>query len=441
MKTFKTGGIHPPERKLTSGKAVEVMPHPQELAVPMSQHLGKPAKPVVKVGDEVKKGQRIGAADGFISANVHAPTSGKIKAVKQHPHPGGQYSMTIFITPDGKDEWLEGLNTPECDWKKLSKEEILKRITDSGIVGMGGAGFPSGVKLSPPRDKTIDTIILNGAECEPFLTADHRVMIEEPEAIVKGLEIITSLFQGQVSAYIGIESNKPDAAAALKKQADSKGIGIVVLETKYPQGAEKQLINAITGRTVNEGELPFDKGCLVHNIATAIAIYEAVCKNKPLIERVVTISGMEIHTAKNIRILVGTKFSEIAAFCGSMTEKTNQVITGGPMMGKAQFSLDVPVTKTTSGILFINNRGLEKSGEKTCIRCSRCISACPQNLQPWLLANTAQLRDFDTIELYGMANCTECGSCSYVCPSKRELVHWIKYAKTLASKRKQRQSA
>lgn len=441
MKTFKTGGIHPPEQKLTSGKAVEVMPPPPELAVSMSQHLGKPAKPVVKVGDEVGKGQLIGAADGFISANVHAPTSGKIRAVKPHPHPGGQYSMTVFITPDGLDKWQEGLNTPEIDWKKLSKEEILRRITDAGVVGMGGAGFPSGVKLSPPKDKNIDTVILNGAECEPFLTADHRVMVEEPEAIVKGLEIITHLFQGKARAVIGIESNKPDAVAALKKHAEPKGIEIVTLETKYPQGAEKQLIDAITGRTVNEGELPFDKGCLVHNIGTAVAIYDAVCGNRPLIERVVTVSGMEIRTARNIRVLIGTKFSEIAAFCGSMTEKTNQVITGGPMMGKAQFSLDVPVTKTTSGILFINNSGLEKSGEKTCIRCSRCISACPQNLQPWLLANTAQLRDFESIELYGMANCTECGSCSYVCPSKRELVHWIRFAKTLAGKRKQRQSA
>lgn len=441
MKTFRTGGIHPPESKLTGNSPIEVMPLPSELAIPLSQHLGKPAKPVVKMNDEVKKGQLIGEADGFISANVHASTSGKIKAIKPHPHPGGQYAMTVFITPDGKDEWAEGLECAPADWKRLSKQEILRKIKDAGVVGMGGAGFPTNVKLSPPPDKKIDTLILNGAECEPFLTADHRLMIESPEDIVTGLEIMAFLFDGPLKIAIGIESNKQDAIETLQRYALPKQIEVVSLKTKYPQGAEKQLINAITGRIVGEGELPFDKGCIVQNIGTAVAVCEAVCRNRPLIERVVTVSGMEITRKKNITVRIGTSFSDIIAFCGNMSDKTNQVISGGPMMGKAVFSLDVPVVKTTSGILFINNPALGKSMERTCIRCGRCVEVCPQGLAPWLLANVAQLRHFDEIQTLGLANCTECGSCTYVCPSGRELVHWIKYAKALVANRQKRKSA
>lgn len=441
MKTFKTGGIHPPESKFTENIPIEDMPVPAELAISLNQHLGKHAKPVVKIGSEVKKGQLIGEADGFISANVHASTSGKVKAVKPHPHPGGQYAMTVFITADGKDEWAEGLNTKPVDWRPFSKEEIIGKIKDAGIVGMGGAGFPTNVKLSPPPDKQIDTIILNGAECEPFLTADHRLMLESPEKVVQGLEIIASLFKGQAKAYIGIESNKKDAIETLSRIASPKGIEVVSLKTKYPQGAEKQLINAITGRTIEQGELPFDKGCLVQNIGTAVAVYEAVCKNKPLIDRIVTVSGLEIGKPKNIRAVIGTSFRDIAQFCGDPKENTNQIISGGPMMGKALFTLDVPVVKTTSGILFVNNSGIEKARERTCIRCGKCVDVCPQGLAPWLLANVAQLRDFDEIQLLGLANCTECGSCTYVCPSKRELVHWIKYAKALVNNRQKRKSA
>ena len=441
MKTFKIGGVHPPENKLTEHIAIEVMPVPAELAISLNQHLGKPAKPLVKMGDEVRKGQLIGQADGFISANVHASTSGKVKAVKPHPHPGGQYAMTVFITPDGKDEWAEGMNTEVVDWKKFSREEIIQKIKDAGIVGMGGAGFPTNVKLSPPPDKSIDTIILNGAECEPFLTADHRLMVEYPKEVIDGLDIIASLFRGEAKSFIGIESNKQDAIDTLKKHAATSGIEVVSLKTKYPQGAEKQLINAITGRTIEEGELPFDKGCLVQNIGTAVAIYEAVCMNKPLIERVLTVSGMEIGQRKNIMARVGTTFKDLIAFCDNMSAKTNQIISGGPMMGKAIFSLDVPVVKTTSGILFLNNTALEKSKERTCIRCGKCVDVCPQGLGPWLLANVAQMREFDDIQLYGLANCTECGSCTFVCPSKRELVHWIKYAKALVNNRQKRKSA
>ena len=442
MKTFKFGGIHPPENKLTEEKAIEVMPIPKDLAVSLAQHLGKPAKPIVKAAQKVKKGEIIGEADGFISAHVHAPTSGKIKSIKSHPHPSGQYAPTVFMESDGQDEWLEGLNVEEPDWKSLSKETIVERIKKAGIVGMGGAGFPTNVKLSPPKDKTVDTIILNGAECEPFLTSDHRLMLEEPEGIIEGLKIICSVFDNKVQACIGIEENKKDAIDKLKKIVEGTDIKIISLETKYPQGAEKQLINAITGRELLEGELPFDKGCIVHNVATAFAIYEAVCKNKPLIERILTISGIEIDKRKNLKAVVGTKFCDIMDYWDeTISGKVNQVITGGPMMGKAQYTFDTPVTKTSSGLLFINNQQLETSQERTCIRCGKCVDACPQELQPWLFANLAQQKDFDELNEFGLFNCTECGSCTYVCPSKREIVHWIKYAKVLINARKNRKSA
>ncbi|ACF14210.1 electron transport complex, RnfABCDGE type, C subunit [Chloroherpeton thalassium ATCC 35110] len=441
MKTFKIGGIHPPENKLTEGNSIEVLPIPSELAIPLLQHLGKPAKPVVKAGQRVKKGELIGEADGFISANVHATTSGTIKAIKSHPHPGGQYAPTVFLESDGQDEWLDGCNTEPQDWQSFSKEDILNRIKAAGVVGMGGAGFPTNVKLAPPKDKVIDTVILNGAECEPFLTSDHRLMVEEPEGIIEGLKIITSLFSTPVKAYVGVEANKKDAIEALAKYASSYNFEVVQLETKYPQGAEKQLINSITGRKIQEGELPFDKGCIVNNVGTAFAVYEAVCKNKPLIERVVTVSGIEIQAKKNLKVIIGTMFSDIISACGNIPGTVNQVISGGPMMGKAQYSFEASIIKTSSGILFINNEGLDTSRERTCIRCGKCVEACPQELQPWLFTNLAQRREFDELPAYGLFNCTECGSCTYVCPSKREIVHWIKYSKAIVNNRKKRKSA
>lgn len=431
MRTFKKGGVHPPENKWTKDSPIEVMPVPEQIVVSLAQHLGKPAKPVVKLRDEVKKGQLIGEADGFISANVHAPTSGKVKAIANHPSPTGQYAMSITIDADGKDEWAEGLNTPgEADYKSLSQEEIVSKVKDAGIVGMGGAGFPSHVKLSPP--KKIEYIILNAAECEPFLTADHRMMLEQTEQILKGLDVISSIFDSSPKVFIGIEDNKRDAIEIMAKHAASFGFEVAPLKTKYPQGSEKQLISALTGRYLDEGELPFDKGCLVHNVATAVAVYEAVCKNKPLIERVMTVSGMEITTKKNIMVTIGTKFNDVVDFCGGIvSENLNQVICGGPMMGKAQYTLDVPVTKTTSGLLFIDNQALDKLRERPCIRCGKCVEVCPQSEKPWILVDLAQRKQVESLPTYGINECMECGSCAYVCPAKREIVHWIKYSKTL----------
>jgi len=437
MKTFKQGGVHPPENKITSDVPIEVMPFPSTVIIPMAQHPGKPSTPIVDIRDTVKKGQLIAKASSFVSSNVHATTSGTVKVIGPHPAPNGQYSNSITIEADGKDEWMEGLNTEEVSYTKFSKEEKIKKIQDAGIIGMGGAGFPTHVKLSPPPDKKIDVLILNGAECEPYLTSDHRLMLENPEEVLKGLAIMASLFSSETRVYIGIENNKTDAIEIMQKHAKSYDFKVVPLKVKYPQGSEKQLINALTGRVVGEGELPFDVGCLVHNIATVYAIYEAVCKNKPLVERVLTASGMEIRVKKNIRVTIGTKFADIMDFCGGLvSENINQLIAGGPMMGKAQYTFDVPVIKTTSGILFINNRELDSLRERPCLRCGKCIEVCPQGEMPWIMAELARKKRVDELPSYGLNQCMECGSCAFVCPAKREIVHWIKYSKAINIKNK-----
>jgi H+/Na+-translocating ferredoxin:NAD+ oxidoreductase subunit C len=432
MKTFK-GGMHTNDNKLTRNYPIERMPMPKLLFIPLNQHIGKLAKPIVKVGDHVKKGQIIGEADGFVSAHVIASTSGKIKTIGRHPHPNGDKEMTITLEPDGKDEWLEGLNIKEEHCDAVTPEMILERVKRGGVVGMGGAGFPTHIKLSPPKDKKIDTIILNGAECEPFLTADHRLMLEYAIEVTKGVAIVKKIFGKDTDVYIGIENNKPDAIEMMETFSQRFGFKIVPLKTKYPQGGEKTLIKTITGREVKEKQLPFDVGCLVINVATAFSIFYAVCKNRPTVERVVTVSGMAINDIKNVMALVGTKFSDIADFCGHPKDDLNQVIAGGPMMGKAQYTLDVPVIKTTSGILFINNERLRKTKETPCIRCGRCLDVCPQREDPRMLANLAEKNEIGKSEKNGLSQCMECGSCSYVCPSGRSIVHWVRYAKALNS--------
>jgi len=436
MRTFKRGGIHPPENKITADAQIETLPTPDVLTVLLSQHLGKPAKPIVKKTELVKKGQRIAEADGFISAHVHAPTSGKVTAIDQRsPSPGGQYSQAIVIEADGQEEWADGLNA-DVDYASLSRDEKLGKIQDAGIVGMGGAGFPAHVKLNPPKDKKIDTLILNGAECEPFLTPDYRLLIEEPEKILKGLEIVASLFDEDIKVYIGIEQNKPQAIRIMTEHSKGTPFEVVPLKTKYPQGSEKQLINSLTGRTLSVGQLPFDVGCLVHNIATIYAIYEAVAKNKPLIERVLSVSGMSIQNAKNLRATLGTRITDIVDYCGGLKDEINQLIVGGPMMGKSQYTLEVPITKTTSGILLINNKELDSLREMACIRCGKCIDVCPQGLQPWRFVDLAQNRRTDEIPVNMLNDCMECGSCTFVCPARRDIVHWIKYAKAMNARRK-----
>lgn len=432
--TFQRGGIHPPEYKLTATNPIEKMPIPKKLFIPVTQHIGASANPIVRKGDSVKKGQIIAEASSYVSSNIHASTSGMVEAIDRILHPNGQYTLGIIINPDGKDEWQEGLNIKTENYLALSKEELLNKIKFAGIVGMGGAGFPSHVKLSPPADKPIDTIILNGAECEPFLTADHRLMLEHTEELIEGLKIIHAICNKKSQVFIGIEENKHDAVEKFKAYTQNTEFKVIELPTKYPQGDERQLINAITKRRMREGQLPFDVGCLVHNVGTVFAIYEAVVWNKPLIERVLTVSGFSINSAKNLKALIGTTLLEIAEFCGGFKDGLNQVIVGGPMMGKAQDSLDVPIIKTSSGVLFIENKKLDEIKERPCLRCGKCAEVCPQGLFAAYLADLSMMKDFDTACSVGLKSCMECGSCTFVCPAKREIVNWIRYAKVKVSR-------
>jgi Na+-translocating ferredoxin:NAD+ oxidoreductase subunit C len=441
MTSFKHGGIHPPENKFTRDYAIEECPFPDLLTIPLNQHIGKPAKALVKPKQEVKRGELIGAMDGFVSCNVHATTSGIVKKVDRVPHQGGGYSDAILLEPDGEDIWHEDVLSEPCDVTLLSQTDVLERIKDAGIVGMGGAGFPAHVKLMPPEGAVVDTFILNGAECEPFLTSDFRLMLEKPNEILKGVDILKNLFGEKVEVYIGIEKNKPEAIELLQKKSTSLGFKVIGLDAKYPQGSEKQLIQALTGREVAEKQLPFSVGCVVQNVATAYAIYEAVTYKRPLTERVMTVSGMEIANRKNLRVRLGTRFADILEFCGGLKNDINQLISGGPMMGKAQYSFEVPVTKTTSGLLFIDNKELDRMRERPCIRCGKCLSVCPQGMSPSVMADKSQNNELEQLPELGLHSCMECGSCAYVCPSKRDIVHWIKYSKAIVANKAKHQKS
>ncbi|MEO0246811.1 MAG: electron transport complex subunit RsxC [candidate division WOR-3 bacterium] len=427
--TFK-GGIHPPYNKYTTDKPIESIPMPATLFVPLCQHAGKPAKPVVKRGDEVKKGQLIAEADGFISANVHAPTSGRIKTIVDHPHPVLLTSVsTIVIEADGKDEWIEEPRERE-NWKDLTPEEIVSAVKNAGIVGLGGAAFPTHVKLSPPKEKPIDTVIINGAECEPFLTADDRILQEKAAEVLWGAYLIKRAVQAK-RVYIAIEDNKPQAIHKVKEYiGDFEDFELKIVKTKYPEGAEKQLIKALTGKEVPRGGLPMDVGCLVQNVQTALAIYEAVRFGKPLIERVLTLSGDSAKGAGNYLVRIGTRFMDVIEFTGGMGDDVVKVINGGPMMGIAQYTLDVPVIKGTSGILLFSEKLAKEFKEYNCIRCSKCVDVCPMGLLPLMLVDYIKAKRFTVAkEKYGLLDCIECGSCAFVCPSKINHVQWIKYGK------------
>jgi electron transport complex protein RnfC len=441
MTSFKNGGIHPPENKFTRDFAIEECPLPELLTIPINQHIGKPAKPLVKPKQEVKRGELIGEMDGHVSCNVHASTSGVVKKIDRIPHHGGGYTDAILLEPDGDDTWHEDILSVSSDPKHLSSEEQLERIKNAGIVGMGGAGFPTHVKLQPPEGAKIDTLILNGAECEPFLTSDFRLMMEQPKERLRGVSILQSIVGQGVQVHIGIEKNKPEAIELLKEQSKGMGFKVTGLDAKYPQGSEKQLIEALTGREIAEKGLPFSVGCAVQNVATAFAIYEAVTFKRPLTERVMTVSGMEIAKRKNLRVRLGTRFSDILDFCGGLKHDINQLISGGPMMGRAQYSFDVPVTKTTSGLLFIDNKELDRMRERPCIRCGKCLSVCPQGMSPAVLADKSQQHHEDELPEFGLHSCMECGSCAYVCPSKRDIVHWIKYSKAIIAQKANQQKS
>lgn len=423
------GGIHPRSYKELSNKypIEEYLPKSQVI-IPLQQHIGAPCIPLVKVNDYVKVGQKIGEANGFVSAPVHSSVSGKVVAIEDRPSPSGKLVKSIVIESDGEFNYDDNI-TPNEDINNMKPEEIRQIVREAGIVGMGGATFPTMVKLNPPSDKKIDIVILNGAECEPYLTADHRLMLEKPVDIVYGLLAIMKAL-GALRGYIGIEDNKQDAIKEMKKACkEYESVEVAVLKTKYPQGSEKHIIKAITGREVPSGKIPAEIGVVVDNVGTAFAIAEAIKYGKPLIERVVTVTGEGIMTPKNLRVKIGTPFRELIEYCGGFKGTPGKVISGGPMMGIAQYSIDVPVIKGTSGILVLPEDRIALKNPKPCIKCARCVDACPMNLLPLFISAYSLKNDFDKCKEYHALDCIECGSCSYVCPSKRPLVESIRLAK------------
>ncbi len=428
--TFK-GGIHPPDKKeLAKDSPVREARIPQRVVIPLSQHTGAPCKPVVSISQEVKKGELIGEAGGFVSAPVHSSVSGKVVAIGEFPNAMGRMVASVVIENDQREEWTLLRDNP--DYLTLSSEALREKIKSAGIVGLGGAAFPTSVKISPPKEKPIDTAIINGAECEPYLTADYRLMVEKPNEVVEGLKILMKIL-GVNKGFIGIENNKPEAinkmTEAAKSEADIKVCG---LEVKYPQGAEKMLIKATTGREVPPRGLPMDVRVVVQNVGTAFAIYEAVRYGKPLIERVVTVTGEGIVTPSNLMVRIGTLVSGLIEECGGFKGEIGKVIAGGPMMGFALPSLDVPVTKGTSGILVIPEEGVIHAEDfGPCIRCGRCIDICPMGLMPSMLSVLAEKGHYEEAKEYNLFDCFECGSCAFVCPSKRPMVHLIRLAKSM----------
>ncbi len=422
------GGVHPPEEKhRTAHLAVEAAPLPERLYLPASQHIGAPAKIIVAKGDKVLGGQVIAEAGGFVSVPIHASTSGTVRSVGLFAHPLGAEQPAVEIEADGEDRFADPLEAMD---PKGDPTAIRRRIQEAGLVGMGGATFPTHVKLSPPPEMKIDAVLLNGAECEPYLTADHRLMVERADEILKGLEIILHLF-GLQKGFIGIEKNKPDAIAALTERAAAMGgfAEVRPLTVAYPQGAEKQLIHAILGRDVPSGQLPMAVGAVVQNVATAAAIYEAVVLGRPLVSRIATVTGDAVRNPANLAIRTGMQLSHLVGRCGGLTDDAAKLVMGGPMMGLAQHSLDVPATKGTSGVLCLPKSRVATAPESDCIGCGRCVTGCPMGLAPTSLARLIRGDRVAEADERGSLDCIECGSCSFVCPARIPLVHYIRYAK------------
>lgn len=435
MKTFPLGGIHPSENKLTANIPIVILPIPESVNIPVSQHIGAPATIIVNKGDYVKTGQVIATSKGFVSSNIHSSVSGTIKKIDSITDTSGYKQTAIVIDVTG-DEWMETINRNSVidSEIKMSPEDIIKKCLESGIVGLGGATFPSHVKLTVPAGKKCDLLIINGVECEPFLTSDHRLMLERGEEILIGVRILMKALKVE-SAQIGIENNKTDAIDHLTKlAAKHKGISIHALKVKYPQGAEKQLIKALINREVPSGNLPIDVGVMVHNVGTAHAVYEAVQKNKPLFERVVTISGKSLTQPGNYFVRIGTPISKLIDAAGGMPDDTGKIVNGGPMMGKAVSNANVPVVKGTSGIVLFPRKESERSVINPCIRCAKCISACSYNLEPFLLMALSEKSLFERAEKERITDCIECGSCSYTCPAGRPLLDYIRLGKSTVIK-------
>jgi electron transport complex protein RnfC len=430
LKTFKLGGVHPAENKLSASKAIEKLALPKSVFIPAAQHIGAPAQALVKKGDQVKVGQLIAKSGGFVSANIHSSVSGTVKKVDLAMDSSGYPKQGIFIDVEG-DEWEEGIDTSsnlienfEADSKK-----IIDKINAAGIVGLGGATFPTHVKLMPPQGMKAEMLLINGVECEPYLTSDHRVMLEKAPELLVGVRLLMCALEVK-KAYIGIENNKPDAIAHLRELTKGdQSIQVVPLKVKYPQGGEKQLIKAVTGREVPSGALPIAVGAVVNNVGTALAVYEAVQKNKPLIERVVTITGKSVANPSNFLVRVGTPVQQLIDAAGGLPEDAGKIISGGPMMGKAVANTDIPVTKGTSGILIMQDKEAKREKVKTCIRCTRCVTVCPMGLEPYYLMTVSEKQIWENAEEHHIMDCIECGSCSYTCPADRPLLDYIRLGK------------
>ncbi len=435
LKTFPKGGIHPPENKITASKAIKRMPVPKTVYVPIAQHIGIPSEIIVDRKDKVEIGQVIAKSGGFVSSNIHSPVAGTVTKLDMIVDSSGYKKQCIVIRTDPKNE--SNLEIPDFPLKReisLSQKDILQHITDYGIVGLGGATFPSHVKLDIKNDKHVDCLIINGVECEPYLTADHRLMLEKSEEIIVGIQILMRALHIE-KAVIGIENNKKDAIEVLKKATESDPrIKVSALRVKYPQGSEKQLIRAILKREVPKGGLPMDVGVIVHNVGTIFAIYQAVQYDQPLTERVVTVTGKKLDNPSNFWVKIGTPIKDLVEEVGGVPEGTRKIVNGGPMMGKAIKNTDVPITKGTSGILIISEEEASRKEPKNCIRCSQCVFVCPMGLEPHLLMNLSEKGLYERAAKEDVMTCIECGSCSYVCPSHRPLLDYIRFGKSIVKK-------
>ena len=438
MKTFHIGGVHPAENKLSASSPITKAALPKQAVFSMFQHIGAPAVPVVQKGDEVKVGTLLAEAGKGLSVPVHSSVSGKVAKVDAIVDASGVRRTAIFVDVEG-DEWEEGIDRTDTlvtmkDLPAMKAEEVVAKIKAAGIVGMGGATFPTGVKLMPPPGTKAEAIIVNAVECEPYLTADHRLMLEKPEQILVGIQLIKHAVNCP-KAYIGIEMNKPDAIALFKdilskKAAQYPGIEVVPLKVKYPQGGEKQLIDAVIGLQVPAPPaLPINVGAIVQNVGTVYAIYEAVTKNKPLIERVITVTGKSVAKPSNFLARIGTPMQQLVDEAGGLPSDTGKIIGGGPMMGKALMNLDVPVTKGSSGLLIMTDKESRRATANPCIRCAKCVGACPMGLEPYLLSALTRSKNWDALESNDVTSCIECGSCSFTCPSNRPLLDDIRVAK------------
>ena len=435
MKTFRIGGVHPAENKLSAAEPIKVAELPKVAVFPLSQHIGAPAKAIVQKGDKVKVGQMIAEAGGFVSAPIFSSVSGTVQKIDTIIEASGYKKPAVFITVEG-DEWEESIDRSTdlvtlADRPELTSKDIIDKIQKAGIVGMGGACFPCHVKLMPPPGSKPEWVIINAVECEPYLTADHRLMLEHADEIIVGLTLLMKAVDVK-KGFIGIENNKPDAIALMQEKAKAyPGIEIVPLKVKYPQGGEKQLIDAVVGRQVPAPPaLPVSVGAIIQNVGTAFAVYEAVMKNKPLFERIVTVTGKSLAHPSNFLTRMGTPMSQLIDACGGLPEDTGNVIGGGPMMGKALLNTDVPICKGSSGVLIMNEKEAKRGEVENCIRCGKCVGACPMGLEPYLLSQCAEQQMWERLEKEDVVSCIECGSCQFTCPANRPLLDYIRLGKS-----------